>query len=143
MKTYSQLILCTSLKDRFEYLSQGAKPTDPTFGSERYLNQQFYRSAEWRQAKRHAIIRDNGCELAHPDYPIQGRIYVHHIEPITLEDILNSSSKLFDLENLVCCSFPMHQALHYGERSFVDKYEYSERAEHDTAPWRQGGENEV
>lgn len=136
MKTYSELILLPTLQERFEYLAQGAKPTDITFGSERYVNQQFYRSQEWRHAKREAIIRDIGCELAHEDYPIQGRIYVHHIEPIILEDIHKSSSKLFDLENLICCSFNMHQAVHYGDKTFLDKYEFAERKPNDTAPWR-------
>lgn len=135
MKTYSELILLPTLEERFKYLAKGAKPTDETFGSDRYANQQFYRSIEWTQAKRRAHIRDNGCELGLEDYPISGRIYVHHIEPITIYDILNASDKLFDLENLICVSFKMHQAIHYGDESFLEIYKWKERTPNDTVPW--------
>lgn len=135
MKTYSELILLPTLEERFKYLAQGAKPTEETFGSNRYVNQQFYRSQEWAYAKRHAIIRDNGCELGLEEYPITGRIYVHHIDPITIDDIENASRKLFDLENLICVSFKMHQAIHYGDESFLEIYEWKERTPNDTIPW--------
>lgn len=135
MRTYSELILLPTLEERFKYLAKGAKPTDETFGSDRYANQQFYKSIEWTQAKRRAHIRDNGCELGLEDYPISGRIYVHHIEPITIDDILNASDKLFDLENLICSSFKMHQAIHYGDESFLEIYKWKERTPNDTVPW--------
>lgn len=135
MKTYSELILLPTLKERFNYLAQNAKPTDETFGSSRYTNQQFYRSVEWSQAKRKVHIRDNGCELGLSDYPISGCIYVHHINPITIDDIENASNKLFDLENLICVSFKMHQAIHYGDESFLEIYNWKERSPNDTVPW--------
>lgn len=135
MKTYTELISLKTLDERFQYLSKGVKPTQETFGNERYLNQQFYRSLEWSKIKREAHIRDNGCELGLEDYPISGRIYVHHINPITIEDITHSSNSLFDLENLICCSFKMHQAIHYGDKSFLEIYKWKERTENDTIPW--------
>lgn len=135
MKTYSELILLPTLEERFDYLAQGSKPTEETFGSDRYINQQFYRSQEWSHTKRHAIIRDEGCELGLKEYPITGRIYVHHIDPITIDDIQNASQKLFDLENLICVSFKMHQAIHYGDKSFLEIYEWKERTPNDTIPW--------
>ena len=135
MRTYSELILLPTLEERFEYLSQGVTPTNETFGGERYMNQRFYKSVEWTHAKRHAHIRDNGCELGLEEYPISGRIYVHHIEPITIDDIDRSSNKLFDLENLICMSFKMHQAIHYGDKSFLKIYEWKERQPNDTVPW--------
>lgn len=136
MKTYSELILFPTLEERFEYLARGSKPAEETFGSERYINQQFYRSYEWQHVKREVHIRDLGGELGLEEYPIHGRIYVHHIEPITIEDIVKRSSKLFDLENLICCSFKMHQAIHYGDLAFLEVYHYKDREPNDTAPWR-------
>lgn len=135
MKTYSELILLPTLEERFEYLARGSKPTEETFGSHRYSNQKFYRSIEWSYAKRKAIIRDNGCEFGLENYPISGRIYVHHIEPITIDDIENALDKLFDLENLICMSFKMHQAIHYGDVSFLEIYKWKERTPNDTVPW--------
>lgn len=135
MKTYSELILLPTLEERFRYLAQNARPTDETFGSNRYFNQQFYRSLEWQRAKRLAHIRDNGCELGLEDYPITGRVYVHHIEPITIDDIEYASDKLFDLENLICMSFKMHQAIHYGDEQFLEIYKWKERLPNDTSPW--------
>ena len=135
MRTYSELITLPTLEERFKYLLEGKKPTDETFGSLRYANQMFYRSVEWSQIKRQVHVRDNGCELAHEDYPISGRIYVHHIEPITIDDIEHSSDKLFDLDNLVCTSFKMHQAIHFGDVKFLEIYQWKERSENDTSPW--------
>ena len=135
MKTYSELILLPTIEERFKYLSRDSKPTEETFGSDRYINQRFYRSIDWQHTKRHAIVRDNGCELGLDEYPISGRIYVHHIEPITIDDIEHASDRLFDLENLICVSFKMHQAIHYGDESFLEIYKWKERAKNDTSPW--------
>lgn len=134
-KTYSEMITIPTLEGRFDYLNQGAKVAESTFGSERYLNQRFYRSPEWRRVRDRVIIRDNGCDLAHPDYNIGGRIIVHHLNPITPEMIVNRSPELFDMDNLVCVSHETHEAITYGSREMLPE-DPIERTPHDTCPWR-------
>ena len=112
-RTYSEAIKIPKFEDRFEYLKMQNYIGDPTFGGHRYLNQNFYRSEEWKKIRRDVIIRDNGCDLADPDRPIFGRVLIHHIEPITIDDILERKSCVMDLENLICVSYETHNALHY------------------------------
>lgn len=135
IKNYEDLIRIEKFEDRFEYLKVPGRIGDFTFGGHRYLNQRLYRSPEWKKARLEAILRDNGCDLAHPDHPIYGKVFIHHIEPITYNDILNRDSKIFDLENLVCVTFETHNALHYGDASLLQK-EFMERTKNDTCPWR-------
>ena len=135
IRTYSQALAIPSFEDRFNYLKLDGFVGDQTFGGHRYLNQDLYRSEEWKQIRREVIIRDNGCDLADPDRPIFGRVLIHHIEPITIDDILDRHSCVFDMENLICISFETHNALHYGNSETLPKM-YAERQPNDTCPWR-------
>lgn len=135
IKTYSELIAIPTYKDRFEYLKLGGVVGRDTFGYDRYLNQIFYNSPEWRRFRRDIIIRDNGCDLACEGYDIRGRIILHHINPITYEDLINRSSILFDLENIVCVSHNTHNAIHYGDANLLTT-DPIERTANDTCPWK-------
>ena len=135
MKSYSELIRIPSFEERFQYLRINGIVGEETFGCDRYLNQIFYKSEEWKRIRRRVIIRDNGCDLAWEEYEIKGIIIIHHINPITKEDILNRSSKLFDLENLICTSVNTHKAIHYGNEEMLPK-KIVERTMNDTCPWK-------
>lgn len=140
IKTYSQLIQLPTFKERFEYLALGARVGEDTFGVERYLNQQFYRSKEWRQARNPIMVRDSlggdyPCDLAHPDRPIRGRVIIHHLNPITIEDIETCSRFLLDPEFLVCISEVTHNAVHFGDYNLIPQ-DYVPRRQNDTCPWR-------
>lgn len=138
MKSYSELISIPSYNDRFRYLMMGGKVGELTFGYERYLNQIFYKSGEWQDVRNEVIVRDNGCDLAHVDHEIKGKIIIiHHINPITIEDIRNRSPRLFDLENLICVAHKTHNAIHYGDESFLIGQVVLERTPFDTCPWKQ------
>ena len=134
-KTYSELISIPTLEERFDYLNQGNAVGQETFGYDRYLNQRFYKSPEWQRVRRNVIARDEGCDMAHPDYPIGGRIIVHHLNPITPEMILNRSPELFDMNNLVCVSHETHEAITYGSKEMLPE-DPIERSRHDTTPWK-------
>ena len=136
MKTYTELITLPTFEERFEYLKLSSGVGIETFGHDRYLNQIFYQTPEWRRARRDVIIRDEGNDLAHFDHPLSGTLYIHHIEPITVEDVLNRSSKLFDLDNLVTVSFNTHQAIHYGDSNQLLPSKPVERRPFDQCPWR-------
>lgn len=133
-KTYSEAMEIKSFEERFKYLFVGGKPFEETFGSCRYLNQIFYKSQEWRNFRREIIIRDSGYDLAHPDFPVYSDIYIHHINPISLDDIKNRRSVLIDPDNVICCSFKTHEGLHYSGESRISKI--IERFENDMIPWR-------
>lgn len=135
VRTYSELIRLPTFNDRYEYLKLDGKVAVETFGSRRYLNQIFYQTPEWRTARRKAIVRDLGNDLACEGWPIYGKIYVHHMNPITVDDILKRSDLLFDPENLICCSDSTHNAITYGDWNVLPK-EYKERTPGDTCPWR-------
>lgn len=119
MRTYSELITLPTFIERYEYLKLGGRVGEDTFGWERYLNQTFYRSNEWKRIRRVVIIRDNGCDLGVDGYEINSRIYIHHINPIGAEDIANVTEFLFDPEYLISTSFNTHQAIHYGDESLL------------------------
>lgn len=135
IKTYHELISLPTFKDRFEYLKLIGVVSDETFGGHRYLNQLLYKSSRWKSSRRKVILRDDGYDLAHRDYPICGNIYVHHINPITIEDILNDDPFVFDLENLISSSHQTHNAIHYGDFELIDKSPII-RTKNDTCPWR-------
>lgn len=134
-RSYSSLKALKTFEDRFEYLKIFGNVGEETFGYTREFNQYFYHSSEWQRTRSKIIVRDNGCDLALPDYEIHGRIYVHHINPITLDDIENHSDILFDPENLICVSFSTHNDLHYGKRPYRNRMPV-ERVPGDTCPWR-------
>lgn len=134
-KCYSELITIPTFIERYRYLRLGGKVGEDTFGFDRYLNQIFYKDPEWLRTRDLVIIRDGGCDLAIPDREIRSRILVHHINPITKEDIINRDPKLFDLENLISTVKNTHDAIHYGDENLLI-IEPIERSQNDTCPWR-------
>ena len=133
-KTYSELIQLPTYEQRVQYLQVFGQIGLDTFGSKRYLNQDFYRSKEWKKARRDAIVRDCGCDLAIPGLELYGYILVHHIVPITEDDILEGSDLLFNLDNLVCVSKYTHDLIHYGDGSAIFGV-LNERKPNDTSLW--------
>jgi hypothetical protein len=123
--------------ERYRYLRLGGKVGEETFGFDRYLNQTFYKSDEWLAVRDHVIIRDNGCDLAMEDREIRGkqRILVHHMNPITMDDILHRSKFLLDPEYLICTIKNTHDAIHYGDESLLITAPV-ERSKNDTCPWK-------
>lgn len=135
IKTYSELISLPTFKERFEYLKIGGSIGEETFGYDRYLNQILYKSDEWRKFRRDIIIRDDGKDLACEDYEVGLRAIVHHINPISVEDVLNRDPKIFDPENVITTSLNTHNAIHYGDESLLI-LEPIERSMNDTCPWK-------
>lgn len=136
IRTYTELITLPTFFDRFRYLKLASDVGVDTFGYDRYLNQQFYKSATWRQLRNYVITRDMGCDLAHPDFEILGSVIVHHLNPITKVDVLEHSDYLLDPEFLVCVSDNTHRAIHYGDDSLILDSQPIIRTPHDTCPWR-------
>jgi len=134
VRSYRELRRLQTFEERFEYLKLGGLVGQETFGFERYLNQVFYRSREWKKARNDAIIRDEGCDLGILDREIQGRIIVHHINPITIEDIELGRPCIFDLNNLICTSHNTSNAIHYGDASLLPRLP-KERRKGDTLLW--------
>lgn len=135
-KSYQELSRLKSFEDRFDYLKLTGIVGETTFGFDRYLNQAFYRSKEWRNVRREVIIRDEGCDMGHPDHPINGRVIIHHINPVSLEDLDEGSDILLDPNNLVCVSETTHNAIHFGDSTLLPE-PYVERSKYDTCPWKQ------
>lgn len=135
IRTYSELITLQTFEERFEYLKLGGTVGKETFGFDRYINQIFYKSQDWLHTRDQIIIRDNGCDLAVEGREIYGRILIHHINPITMEDIMNRSSWLFDPENLICTVKNTHDAIHFSDDSLLVKDPIT-RSKNDTCPWR-------
>lgn len=136
IRTYSELIKLETFEERYKYLKIGGKVGKETFGFDRYLNQLFYKDPEWLEIRDYVIVRDNGCDLGIPDIEIKGHaIYVHHMNPITKEDILTRSRYLLDPEYLICTSYLTHSAIHYGNEDLLIKNPV-ERFKNDTCPWR-------
>lgn len=138
-RTYTELISLPTFEDRFEYLQLNGSVGVDTFGYDRYLNQVFYHSKEWRKIRDMIIIRDNACDLAVPGHDIFGRCYIHHLNPIAKDDVVSRSSVLLNPENLVCVSYDTHQAIHYGDETILSNGPII-RKPNDTCPWRIGGE---
>lgn len=135
MKTYTELIKFESFLERYEYLKIGGKIGNETFGWERYLNQIFYNSPEWKQFRKDIIIRDNACDLGIIGRDVIRGLTVHHINPISVEDIKNRSSLLFDPENVITTTDQTHRAIHYGDESLL-AFDFNERFPGDTCPWK-------
>lgn len=141
MKTYSELTSLSTFDDRFHYLKLDGLVGNETFGRDRYLNQILYTSSEWRRFRDRIIVRDKGCDMALDGYDIGGKIIIHHINPITLDDVVNRNPCVFDENNVVCVSVDTHNGIHYGNESFIPLVP-KERTPMDTCPWkRQGGWN--
>ena len=136
IKSYSELIKIPTYKERFDYLKLDGIVGKDTFGYDRYLNQAFYNSPEWRRFRRDMIIRDNGCDLACEGYEIRGKIILHHINPITQDDLISRRRDvLFDPENIICVSHNTHNAIHYGDVNLLITGPI-ERVANDTCPWK-------
>lgn len=135
-RSYKELSRLSTFLERFNYLRLSGIVGEATFGSDRYLNQVLYTSPEWRSFRNQVILRDNGCDLGISGRDILGdRIIIHHINPLTVEDVEKRSSVIFDLDNVVCVSHNTHQAIHYGDASLLPK-DPIERMPNDTCPWK-------
>lgn len=137
IRTYAELVTLPTLKERFEYLKLAGVVGKATFGYDRYLNQRFYKSYEWRSLRNHIITRDGGCELGLDDYEIRGRIFIHHMNPIVDDDIIDDSDYLMNPNYLICVSQEMHNALHYGNEDILRAKQLVERRPNDTCPWKE------
>lgn len=135
IKSYSELITIPTFQERFQYLMLKGRVGDLTFNGHRYLNQKLYQCQEWKSIRRRVIIRDGACDLACEGYEIFGSILVHHLNPITVADVVDRKPCVFDLENLVCVSMDTHNAIHYGDGEFIQK-EPVFRTKNDTCLWR-------
>ena len=135
IKCYSELITIPTFIERYQYLKIGGRVGADTFGHDRYLNQILYHSGEWLDFRDEIIIRDNGCDLAHPDFELHDRILIHHINPITVEDVLRRDPKIFDPENVISTCLNTHNAIHYGDESRLMLLPIT-RTKNDTCPWR-------
>lgn len=136
IRTYSELSKLRTFKERYEYLKLSSVVGEDTFGYDRYLNQQFYKSKAWKRVRDQVIIRDNGCDLGMDDRYINSRIYVHHMNPITKSDIINLTEYLLNPEYLICVSKNTHDAIHYGSEELLYTNHMVERRPNDTCPWR-------
>lgn len=136
IKTYSELIMFSTFDERFKYLMLNGQVGKETFGWDRWINQDFYRSKEWKQVRDFVIVRDNGCDLGIPDRKLSSGIFVHHINPISIDDIENSTRYLLDPEFLITVSKETHDALHYGNEDILKRYQLIERKPNDICPWR-------
>lgn len=135
IKSYSELSLLPTFKERFEYLKLGGTVGADTFGFDRIFNQKFYQSYEWKTVRNEIIVRDLGCDLGIEDRQIFGRILIHHMNPISLKDISDATKFLLNPEYLICVSHDTHNAIHYGDIRLVKK-DLVERKPNDTCPWK-------
>lgn len=126
----------STFDERFKYLMLNGQVGKETFGWDRWINQDFYRSKEWKQIRDFVIVRDNGCDLGIPDRKLSSGIFVHHINPISVDDIENSTRYLLDPEFLITVSKETHDALHYGNEDILKRYHLIERKPNDICPWR-------
>lgn len=135
IRTYSELITFPTFEERFKYLQLKGIVGKDTFGYDRYLNQVLYHSTEWKRFRNEIIVRDNGCDLACKGFEIYGRILIHHINPITIDDVINRSPIVFDPENVICVTHNTHNAIHYGDENQLI-ISPIERSKNDTCPWK-------
>lgn len=136
IKTYTELSKIKDFEERYEYLRLGSRVGESTFGFERCINQMFYRSPEWKHIRSEIIRRDNGCDLGIEGRDIFGKIEIHHINPITIEDIEKSSDLLLDPDNLICVSPMTHKAIHFGDKTLLPRNTITARKPNDTCPWK-------
>lgn len=140
MKSYNELISLRTYEERFDYLKCPGKIGEDTFGYDRWLNQKFYTSQQWRNFRNRIIVRDNGCDMALADFVIPDRemIVIHHINPMTIDDIKNMNPMIFDENNVVCVRDTTHRAIHYGDLTTIGivKTLIGERTPNDMCPWR-------
>lgn len=135
IRTYTELSKYITFEDRFNYLKLNGQVGSDTFGFDRYMNQALYKSPEWNKVRKQVILRDNGCDLGIEGYDIGGKIIIHHMNPISVKDIEDRNSEIFNPEYLICVSHKTHNAIHYGDEKQLSK-QIIERAPGDTCPWR-------
>lgn len=135
MRNYRELSRLKTFDERFEYLKLSGLVGESTFGFERYLNQALYNSSKWRRLRNQIIVRDNGCDLGVEGYEIQGIIIVHHMNPVSVDDLKEFSEDIFNPEYLISVSLNTHNAIHYGDRSLIPQAPV-ERRPGDTCPWK-------
>ena len=135
IRTYSELIQLPTFEERFRYLQLSGSVGKETFGFDRYINQNFYRSSAWKMVRDRVIVRDNGCDLGIDDRIIYGKILIHHMNPINDEDILNMTDILLNPEYLICVTLDTHNAIHYGDEDLLIK-DPIVRFKNDTCPWK-------
>lgn len=133
--TYSELITLPTFEERYQYLKLNGIVGEDTFGFDRWINQNFYRSTEWRSLRNHIIVRDHGCDLGIEGREIYKHIIIHHMNPITKPDILDKNMFVMNPEYLICVSHRTHQAIHYGDESLLLTIP-KERSKNDTCPWK-------
>lgn len=136
IKRYYELEQLPTFEERYEYLRLNGVVGSDTFGFDRYLNQQLYKSFEWKRVRDIVIARDNACDLGIEGRDLHGKILVHHMNPIDVNDIEEASEYLLNPEYLICVSMDTHNAIHYGNKSFLDKNKVTVRSANDTIPWR-------
>lgn len=141
IRTYSELLKFNTINDRYEYLRLDGIVGMDTFGFDRYMNQMFYKSREWRHIRNFVMSRDNGCDLGLEGYDIRGKIIIHHMNPITVTDIKDATDFLLNPEYLISTTITTHNAIHYGDSSLICKGP-AERTLNDTCPWKSLGGNE-
>lgn len=134
IRTYSELQRLDTFEDRFDYLVLGGEVGASTFGFDRWINQEFYRSREWRDARRDVILRDNGCDLGIPGYEVHDGLLVHHINPMISDDIIHGEEWILNPEYLIATTQETHNAIHYGDRSKLRR-PFVERSSGDTKLW--------
>ena len=135
IRTYSELVRLPTFEERFEYLRLDGRVCEETFGFDRYLNQRFYKDRQWLRVRDKVIIRDNGCDLGIPGREINTRIIIHHMNPMTLEDLEKRTEILLDPEYLITTTHSTHNAIHYGNSNLLAS-EPIERKKNDTCPWK-------
>lgn len=134
IRRYSELRTLATFEERYDYLQLLGQVGEETFGSERYLNQSFYRSAEWKRIRNHVIVRDNGCDMGIPGREIYDKIIIHHMNPMGARDLIHGNADILDPEFLISVTHNTHNAIHYGDRTKLVRA-YEPRTPNDTVPW--------
>jgi len=133
--TYNELITFPTFEQRFKYLQINGRCSAETFGGHRLLNQMLYKSPQWFDVRKRVILRDNGCDLGIEDRPINTKVIIHHLNPITIDQVTNFDPCIFDMNNLICCTHATHNAIHYGELDSLAPSAITERKPGDTRLW--------
>lgn len=136
IRTYKELCKLKTFEERYEYLRIKSIVGDKTFGYDRYLNQLLYSNPRWKKTRYEVIVRDDGCDLGMEGYRINTKILVHHMNPITIEDVEQDRDHVYDPEYLICTAFGTHNAIHFGNTASLPRVP-KERSKNDTCPWRQ------
>lgn len=135
IRTYHELMQIETFDERYEYLKLNGTVGADTFGFDRFINQNFYKSPQWKKIRDAIIVRDNGCDLGITDRPIFGKIIIHHMNPVNVSDIVKLTEHLLNPDYLICTSFETHNAIHYGNSNNLS-HTPTQRTKNDTCPWR-------